>query len=573
MSFIEVIVGAALIALVFGGLIAGFQTALMLLADTRSQTGALALANERIEYMRSLPYDSVGTLSGIPSGAIPQNETAVLNGTSFNRRTLVQYVDSPADGFGASDTNGITADYKRAKVEISWSHKGNAKSLALVTNLIPRGMETVAGGGTLIANVFDANALPILSAAVRVVNASTSPSIDVTAYTNALGQVIFPGAPEGGGYQIFASKDGYSSTQTYSASTTNPNPNPPHIAVLEGEVSTMNFAIDKTGTTTILTVEPPSTYTDTDSFADATGIAILSSTTVTGGAVVLSGAPGPYILAGEAIATTTEPSNLIAWNEGRFTTNVPINTSALIYVYTIDGAGVRTLVPDTDIPGNSAGIISSPIDLSLVNPALHPRLALGALLTTTDASTTPEVLDWEIEYEAANVPIPNVAVGVQGTKSIGTDGGGAPVPKYSRTNTTNASGSTTVGGLEWDTYAFTVDSSTGYDIVDACPKVPVSLPPATATTTTLILEPHVPRSLRVYVQSVGGATIEGADVRLTRAGYDTTITSSSCGSSFFSNPPNASDYTLETTASGYTTDTLTSVNVSGNESIVVTLAL
>ena len=118
MSFIEVIVGAALIALVFGGLIAGFQTALMLLADTRSQTGALALANERIEYMRSLPYDSVGTLSGIPSGAIPQNETAVLNVTSFNRRTLVQYVDSPADGVGASDTNCLTADSKRATFEL-----------------------------------------------------------------------------------------------------------------------------------------------------------------------------------------------------------------------------------------------------------------------------------------------------------------------------------------------------------------------------------------------------------------------------------------------------------------------
>lgn len=574
MSFIEVLVGAALVALVFGGLIAGFRTALVLLADTRSQTGALALANERIEYLRSLPYDSIGTVSGIPSGSIPQNETVALNGTTFNRRTLVQYVDSPADGFGASDTNGITADYKRAKVEISWAHQGNTKSLVLVTNLIPRGMETVDGGGTLIANVFDANALPIASAAVRVRNASTSPSIDVTAYTNATGQVIFPGAPQGGGYEITASKSGYSTAQTYTASTTNPNPNPPHIAVVEGEVSTVNFAIDRTGTTTILTVEPPSTYTDTDTFTDATGIASSTGTAVAGGALALTGAPGTYASSGEALATTTAPMNLISWNEARFTANVPGATTVLVRVYAVDGSGISTLMPDTDVPGNSAGFASGPINLASLNVVTYPRLSLGVSLTTNDASTTPELLDWEFEYQAANVPVPNIAVSVSGVKTIGTDGGGLPVLKYAGVRTTNASGSTTIGALEWDTYTVTVNgAATGYDIVDACPKVPVALPPGAATTTTLVLEPHVSRSLRVYVQSVGGAAIEGAHVRLSQGGYDTTIDSSACGSSFFSNPPSASDYTLETSASGYATDTLTPVNVSGNESIVVTLVL
>jgi len=164
MSFIEVLVAAAVIALVFGGLIAGFQYALILLTQTRSQTGALALANERVEYIRSLPYDSVGTQLGIPSGLIPQNETAVLNGITYNRRTFVQYEDSAADGLGAADSNGITADYKTAKVEVSWVQRGVTRSVILVTSIIPKGIESTAGGGTLIANVFNASAVPIAGA-------------------------------------------------------------------------------------------------------------------------------------------------------------------------------------------------------------------------------------------------------------------------------------------------------------------------------------------------------------------------------------------------------------------------
>ena len=89
-TFIEVLVGAAIITLVFGGLMAGFQFTLGEMLIIRAQTGALSLANQQIEYLRSLPYDSVGTVGGIPSGLIPQNETIVLNNITYNRRTLVQ---------------------------------------------------------------------------------------------------------------------------------------------------------------------------------------------------------------------------------------------------------------------------------------------------------------------------------------------------------------------------------------------------------------------------------------------------------------------------------------------------
>jgi len=57
-------------------------------------------------------------------------------------RTFIEYVDAPADGLGASDTNHITTDYKTAKVTVSYTLNGLAKSLALVSNFVPAGIES-----------------------------------------------------------------------------------------------------------------------------------------------------------------------------------------------------------------------------------------------------------------------------------------------------------------------------------------------------------------------------------------------------------------------------------------------
>jgi type II secretory pathway pseudopilin PulG len=569
MSFVEVLVAAAVIALVFGGLVAGFQYALILLTQTRAQTGALALANERIEYVRSLPYDSVGTALGIPSGTIPQNETVILNGITYNRRTFIQYEDSPADGLGVADTNGITADYKTAKVQVSWTQRGTSKSVILVTSIIPKGIESTAGGGTLVVNVFNAITAPIAGAAVRILNASATNPVDVTAYTDATGQVMFPGTPAGGGYQIIASKPGYSTAQTYTATTSDPNPNPANVAVVVSGVSTVNFAIDLTAVMAVKTVAPPSLYQASDTFTDASKLAAQSSTTVSGGAVVLTSASSSYAATGTVFATTTAPVGLISWNQARWSKALAANTSILISIYQVSASGTRSLVPDAVLPNNAAGFSSTTIDISGVSAAVYPKLALGATLTTTNASNTPQLLDWLLEYQAANVPIANVAFSLTGAKSIGTNGGGAAIPKYATTTTTNAVGTTTIANLEWDTYTASVN---GYDISDVCPKIPMSVAPSESTTTTLVLSPHTANSLRVYVRSVSGSPLLGAQVRLTRSGYDVTNTTSGCGNAFFSGVSSASDYTLVTKAAGYQDDTLLNATVSGATSLNIPMA-
>ena len=76
---------------------AGTRVSLELIANSRANING-SLANDRMEYFRSLPYDDADTVAGIPSGIIPQNSTTTLNGIEFSERVLVEYVDDPADG-------------------------------------------------------------------------------------------------------------------------------------------------------------------------------------------------------------------------------------------------------------------------------------------------------------------------------------------------------------------------------------------------------------------------------------------------------------------------------------------
>ena len=111
-SLIELLVVAAIMALFIGGLFVTIQTSLKLVADNRARMSALSVANDRLEYIRSLSYDAVGTVSGLPAGTIPQVSTSTLNGFLFTERILIEYIDDAADGVGVSDSNAITTDYK-----------------------------------------------------------------------------------------------------------------------------------------------------------------------------------------------------------------------------------------------------------------------------------------------------------------------------------------------------------------------------------------------------------------------------------------------------------------------------
>ncbi len=572
MTLVELLVAIALLMLVFGGILTAFQTILKLVGSSKAHAGALSLANERMEYIRSLPYASVGTVSGIPNGAIPQNATTTLNGITFAERVLIEYIDDPKDGTGSFDDNGIVSDYKRAKVEFSWvENGGNIKIISLITNVIPPGIETTAGGGTVRVNVFDASVQPLAGASVRLYNNSGTTTIDVTRNTNASGVALFSGAPARANYQITVTDTGYSTDKTYSATTSNPIPTTAHVAVLEAEVSTMNFQIDALSQLTVYTKDVATTNTFIDSFVDGTLVSATTSVQIVGGKAMLAGSAGSFAPLGTLFSDTVGPTPLLSWDTAVIESVVPSNTSLRARVYAVSGTSTRTLIPDTALAGNSAGFSSGNVSLATINAVTYPSLSLGAEFTSASTATSSSLLSWRVGYTNAQSAISNIPFTFTSAKVIGSNLDLTPVYKYQGSFSTNAVGMRVFTGLEWGGYNVVVTNSS-YDVAEACKDIPYTLAPGVNENLILSLAPNSPYSARVTVVGVSGTSIPNATVRLERGGFDETKTTSACGQVFYGGGMGPhDDYGLTVSATGFITQNINPVVVDGDEVIKVTL--
>ena len=475
-----------------------------------------------------------------------------------------------AGGFGAVDGDGILSDCERLKVEYSWLNDGATSSVSVVSTVVPPGVETTAGGGSIRANVFDATAAPVAGASVRFRNDTTTSTIDTIRLTDPNGQVLLSGAPAAANYEIEVTDTGYSTDGTYAASSTNPNPVTPPIAVVESAVSTMNFQIDELADLTIRTVGIPTFDTFTDDFTDDSLISSYASTTRSGGAIVLTGGSGSYAATGTVIATTTSPSPLERWYTASWTGTTSASTSLAISVYYDDG-GTLAVVPDTDLPGNSAGFTTSPVALETLPTGTYDTLALGATLTSSDASETPELFDWELTHVASEPDLSGIPLFVRGDKVIGTDDDSQPIYKFTRTESTDGSGEIDLPQIEFDEYSIELQTAS-YDIYEVCPDLPFSLAPGSDEAITLTLGSDVSAILRVIVTDVSDAPIPEATVRLQNTGVDETLETSLCGqATFASGLYQADDYTLTVSAPGYDTATTTNVSVTSTSTMSVIL--
>ena len=560
-TLIDTVVASGLMLLVFTGIVGVFRLSVDVVSNNKARAGAIALSDERMEYIRSLSYSSVGTSGGIPSGAIAQSETVSLNGVSYTRRTLIQYTDDPGDGLGSSDTNSISQDYKVAKVDVAWTTRLGTRSVVLVTRIEPpNGIETAcppsAPCGTITVNVLDAASQPVAGAQVHIVNTSTVPTIDITTFTNTSGVVSFVGAPVASNYQVTVTKTGYSTDQTYN--TSNPVQGP--LNVLTNQTTTVTILIDLLSSMTINTFSL-STNTWTDSFTDESKIDPVTSyyIEIAGNQARFEGNQ-PWTGPADLRSQTITPVALSRWGVFSWNDTRPSQTTITYHVYYQSG-GSAALVPDSVLPGNSTGFSTgTSVDLSIVPADAYPSLILEAYLVALDPSApSPSIQDWSLTYQSGQgIAIPFT---IHGAKII--DYGPPTVYKYNQTLTTNASGTLSISPIEWDAYTMTVAASTGYDIASSCQPQPVAVAPNTAVTTKLYLSPHTSNSLLVDVKSSAGVYLAGAAVRVTKGGsYDKTISTDACGQAFFGSLTNGT-YSITVSKTGYQTYGPSDLNVSG----------
>ncbi len=571
-TLIEMLIVIAITVMVFSALFITVEYVLHSVTHSRARTSALSLANDRLEYFRSLPYDDVGTIAGIPSGTIPQNSTTTLNDIVFSERVLVEYVDDPADGLltaTTTDSNGIPADYKRLKIEISWTIYGESDSIALVSNIVPRSIETTDGGGTVRVNVIDADSNPLAGASVTLSNNTTTTTISVTKLSDSTGTVLFSGAPAASNYEVLVTAAGYSTDQTYVATTSNPNPITAPFSVLEADISTLTFQIGELSDMDVTTFSDITEGRTDEWFDDGSGVASSSDTAVLSGTLRLEDTAGVYDSSGVAYLTAVTPATLEKWEALTVAGDTPSGTSYQVKLYTL-GSTTYSLIPDSDLPGNSAGFTGPLVDLSALSVADYPSVVVGVHVATTNSSNTPTIDALELFYRESSTPRTSVAFSAHGNKVIGYDLSAAPIYKTTLSATTDGSGEASFADVEFDVYDFSFPGA--YTVAQSCPVLPLQHLAGVLSSVEVVLVPSVTNSLLLTAVDSTGNLIPGATVTLSRSGYSDTQRANSCGQVFFAGGVSAAiDYQVDISKSGYNTVLLDPYDLNGNSETTVIL--
>lgn len=248
MTLIEVLIGIAIVSIV--GVVAYRAYAILIdtFTATRVRAAMAAVANERMELVRNMPYEQVGTIGGVPAGVIPPTQSVNRDGFAFTVETTVRNVDDPFDGTIAGTPNDLSpADYKLVEHTITCASCPTGERMVFTGRAAPRALETASQNGALFVEVIDASGLPIQGATVQVENSAVSPAISITDVTNSQGMLQIVDAPPAvQAYEITVSKAGYSTERTY-APAPNFNPVLPHATVALQTVTEITFAIDRVG--------------------------------------------------------------------------------------------------------------------------------------------------------------------------------------------------------------------------------------------------------------------------------------------------------------------------------------
>lgn len=213
--------------------------------EAKNRLGALAIANEKIEIVRNLAYDDIGTVNGDIEGNIPQDQDIVENTRQFHVHTEVIYIDDAFDGVAFADTVWFE-DYKKVTVTVSWSNGESTEEVSLISRFVPPGKEVPhAGDGILSINVFSnqPGGGGIAGSEVHIYNPETG--IDTSRNTDGAGNVTFMGSNISDSiqkYQLTVTKAGHETVTTmppYPGSAYNPED--VHASVVTGVMNVKNI--------------------------------------------------------------------------------------------------------------------------------------------------------------------------------------------------------------------------------------------------------------------------------------------------------------------------------------------
>jgi Tfp pilus assembly protein PilV len=208
-ALIEVVVSAALLMVVAGGVLAGIDGPANVSGRTEARSQASAIAQDDIERMRGMPFTSLVGYTNTSS--IP------INGATYTRTSAAVWVRDNSDpdscSTASSDTSG---DYLKLTSTVSGT---SGVKPVVITSLLAAPPGASSTKGVLAMQVKDQAGNPVVNQPVSIAG-----PVNMTVNTNSAGCAVF-GLVDKGSYTMTLSKPGWldpSSTNvvTRSASVT-----------------------------------------------------------------------------------------------------------------------------------------------------------------------------------------------------------------------------------------------------------------------------------------------------------------------------------------------------------------
>jgi prepilin-type N-terminal cleavage/methylation domain-containing protein len=555
-TLIEVLVGIALISIIFFGVFTAYQLSLKIVQESKNRVTAAALANAKIEGIRNLSYGDIGVVGSYPEGILLATSTEIKSGLTFTVNTRVDYIADSKDGI-SDPADTCPNDYKRAKVEVSWDGLFGG-DLVFSTDISPQTLaeECSEAGGILGISVFDAYGVLVPSPLIEVKDPDTGNVIKSA--TPIDGTHLFSLATST--YRVDVSKSGYSSERSYGI-TEVATPLKSNPIVLDKQLTETSFSIDLTGNLSVDTLSPLGGGSYVDSFLNLDNLSGSNSIELATSSIILEDLGTQYATSGDATSISVTPSNLYSWNDLAWNFNEPALTDIRVQLYYASGTD-WTLIPDFNLAGNGVGFDSGSVDLSSLSTTTYPSLRAKGNLSTSNSSTTPSLNDWTLSWTTSEATaIGNIDFNLRGAKLLGTDGSEDPVYKFSNDYSTNSSGHLDLTDVEWDSYTVTIDPAEGLDIESITPGNPIDVSPAEFQNVEIYLTSD--NSLMATIKD--NDTLEdifSAEVRLYGGGYDETNYTDNNGQTLFI-PLDSGSYSLDISAPGYTPIT-TNISVGGD---------
>lgn len=236
-TVVELAIGMTVFAVVALSFLGLFFSLVHSTIIAKQRAVASTLATNQMEYLKSLPYDSLAVSGGTIQIAnpLPATTTKKLNGVTYTIKTSINYVDDAYDGCGpypdatlkqlycrnlpspttapATDLN--EKDYKVVNVKVGGP--SGSKLAEVDTTIAARVAETASTTGALFVKVVDSAGNPISGSTVQLVNTTVTPNINRTDSSDSNGVAIFYGLPADTNnfdYRITASLSGYSTLAT-----------------------------------------------------------------------------------------------------------------------------------------------------------------------------------------------------------------------------------------------------------------------------------------------------------------------------------------------------------------------